>query len=142
MQSRLIKSVAASAAGFVILLIAPPVGSNLAAQAGQTGAQAQQPVFRSEVERVRVDVQVVNSAKGDPVIGLGLDDFEVWLDGRQRRVASAELVSFDHEPLPADINDNTVRTPGRVPEDARVYVVAIDQMGLPVAAITPMKETI
>jgi len=35
-----------------------------------------------------------------------------------------------------------VRTPGRIPEDARVYVVAIDQMGLPVAAISPMKETI
>ena len=44
-------------------------------------------MFRSEVERVRVDVQVVNSSKGEPVIGLGLDDFEVWLDGRPRRVA-------------------------------------------------------
>ena len=32
---------------------------------------------------MRVDVQVVSRAKGEPVIGLGLDDFEVWLDDRQ-----------------------------------------------------------
>jgi VWFA-related protein len=151
MQRSILKSVAVSAAGLAILLVAPPMTPNLAAQSGQTAAQqtgaqtpqqSQQPVFRAEIERVRVDVQVVNSSKGDPVIGLGLDDFEVWLDGRPRRVTSAELVSFEHDPLPADVAASTVRTPGRVPEDARVFVVAIDQLGLPVAAITPMKETI
>lgn len=152
MPSRILRSLGASAAGIAVLFIAPPVASNLAAQTGQTTSQAQQgqppaqqaqqPVFRAEVERVRVDVQVVNRSKGDPVIGLGVDDFEVWLDGRPRRVTSAELVTFEHEPLAADIGPNTIRTPGRVPEDARVYIVAIDQLGLPVAAITPMKETI
>ena len=155
MQARMLKSYATLAAGLAILLIAPPMSRDLAAQTGQTGAQQQagaqtqpqgqtpqQPVFRSEIERVRVDVQVVNSSKGEPVIGLGLDDFEVWLDGRPRRVTSAELVTFEHDPLPSDIGATTVRTPGRVPEDARVYVVAIDQLGLPVAAITPMKETV
>ncbi len=156
MQARILKSIAASAAGLAILLIAPPVTPDLAAQAGQAGTQQQagaqtqqqgqttpqQPVFRAEIERVRVDVQVINSSKGDPVIGLGLDDFEVWLDGRPRRVTSAELVTFEHDPLPSDVGPTTVRTPGRVPEDARVYIVAIDQLGLPVAAISPMKETI
>jgi len=155
MQSRLFKAVAASAAGLAILLMAPPAASDLAAETRQAGSQqqtggqgqtppqqAQQPIFKSEIERVRVDVQVVSTSKGEPVIGLGLDDFEVWLDGRPRRVTSAELVTFEHEPLPVEVGPTTVRTPGRVPEDARVYVVAIDQMGLPVAAITPMKETI
>jgi len=112
------------------------------AQAPQGQATPQQPVFRAEIERVRVDVQVINNSKGEPVIGLGLDDFEVWLDGRPRRVTSAELVTFEHDPLPSDVGPTTVRTPGRVPEDARVYIVAIDQLGLPVAAISPMKETI
>lgn len=155
MQARIVKSITASTAALVMLLIAPPATPDLAAQTGQTGSQQQagaqtqpqaqapqQPVFRAEIERVRVDVQVVNSSKGDPVIGLGLDDFEVWLDGRPRRVTSAELVTFEQDPLPAEVGPTTVRTPGRVPEDARVYVVAIDQLGLPVAAITPMKETI
>lgn len=156
MQARLLKSIAASAAAFAILLVVSPMAPDLAAQTGQAGTQQQagaqtqpqgqttpqQPVFRAEIERVRVDVQVVNSSKGDPVIGLGLDDFEVWLDGRPRRVTSAELVTFEHDPLPSDVGPTTVRTPGRVPEDARVFVVAIDQLGLPVAAITPMKETI
>jgi VWFA-related protein len=160
MQARFLKSIATTAAGLAILLMASPVAAPLAAQsgqrsqAGQAGAQQQagaqtqppqqpqQPVFRAEIERVRVDVQVVNSSKGDPVIGLGLDDFEVWLDGRPRRVTSAELVTFEHEPLPAQVSPTTVRTPGRVPEDARVFIVAVDQLGLPVAAIAPMKETI
>ena len=67
MQARLLKSLAISAAGLAILLTAPPLAPDLAAQTGQTqqsGAQTQQPpqqptqqpVFRAEVERVRVDV--------------------------------------------------------------------------------------
>ena len=138
------KLAAATAAGLALVILTPAASRDLAAQAQQSGAQTQppqtqQPVFRSSVDRVRVDVQVITQ-KGDPVIGLGTDDFEVWLDGRPRRVATAELVSFDQAPLP-DMSA-PVRSPGRIPEDARVYVVAIDQMGLPAAAITPMKETV
>lgn len=101
--------------------------------------QVQTPVFRSTIELVRVDVQVVENS-GHPIVGLGLDDFQAWLDGRQRRVVSAELVNFSADR--ASSIDGPLRTPGMVPEDARVFIVAIDQMGLAAAAIMPVRESI
>lgn len=101
--------------------------------------QGQVPVFTSRVELVRVDVQVVENS-GSPVIGLGLDDFQAWLDGRPRRVVSAELVSFEYQ-KPSAV-DGPLRTPGLVPEDARVFIVAVDQMGLSAAAMMPVREAI
>ena len=111
----------------LLTLLPPTVGAQ----------QAQTPVFRSAVELVRVDVQVV-ARSGDPIVGLGLDDFKAWLDGRPRRVVSAELVSFSQERPP--ITDGPLRTPGMVPEDSRVFIVAIDQMGLSIGAIMPVRE--
>lgn len=113
-----------------VLLVAPTPGVQ-----AQQGAQT--PVFRSAVELVRVDVQVVGGS-GDPIVGLGLDDFQAWLDGRPRRVVSAELVSFSND-RPNAV-DGPMRTPGTVPEDSRVFIVAIDQMGLSAGAIMPVRD--
>jgi VWFA-related protein len=120
-----------SALAAFLLVLGPSLGEAVRAQ------QAQAPVFRSTVELVRVDVQVIGNS-GTPVVGLGLDDFQAWLDGRPRRVVSAELVTFEHEkPTAADA---PLRTPGMVPEDARVFIVAIDQMGLAAPAIMPVRD--
>lgn len=105
----------------------------------------QQPVFRASVELVRVDVQVVDRDDGEPVLGLGIDDFGAWLDGRSRRVVSAELVSFSRASMAGGAmasSGSALRTPGQIPEDARVYILAIDQMGLAPAAVLPMKAAI
>jgi VWFA-related protein len=118
----------------VALVVSSPYATPLRAQ--QSG---QIPVFTSRVELVRVDVQVVQKT-GNPVVGLGLDDFQAWLDGRPRRVVSAELVSFAYDqPAP---NDAPVRTPGLVPEDSRVFIIAVDQMGLSAAAMMPVREAL
>lgn len=119
------------------LLSAGILLANSPHMAAQQGGQA--PVFRSAVDLVRVDVQVV-SRTGDPVVGLGLDDFKAWLDGRPRRVVSAELVSFSDDRISS--LDGPMRTPGRIPDDARVFVIAIDQMGLDPAAVMPVRESI
>jgi VWFA-related protein len=59
------------------------------------GAQAQQrPTFRSGVDLVTVEVQVVDR-DGKPVPALGLPDFEVRIDGKKRHVVSATLVDYD-----------------------------------------------
>jgi len=55
--------------------------------------QPQGPVFRSGVELISVDVNVVDKT-GMPVKGLRPDQFEVMLDGKPRRVASAEMLEF------------------------------------------------
>src|SRR5215831_2406612 len=52
-----------------------------------------QQVFRSSVDLIAVDVQVIDR-DGHPVLGLPLDRFAVTIDGRRRRVVSAELVDY------------------------------------------------
>jgi VWFA-related protein len=56
----------------------------------------QAPVFRSGVELITVEVSVVDRS-GNPLRSLRSDQFEVTVDGRPRRVVSAELV--DHAPV-------------------------------------------
>ena len=72
------------------LLLATPLGvvPPLAA-----GAQSQQPGFRTGVDLVAVDVQVVGP-NGRPIVGLGPDSFDVTIDGRRRRVVSAAMTRY------------------------------------------------
>ena len=58
--------------------------------AQQTGT-GQVPTFRSGVELVTVDVGVVDR-QGNPLRGLGADDFSVTVGGQPRRVVTAEYV--------------------------------------------------
>jgi VWFA-related protein len=67
----------------------------LACAAVTTHAQ-QAPVFRSGVELITVEVSVVDRS-GNPVRSLKSEQFQVSIDGRPRRVVSAELV--DHAPV-------------------------------------------
>ena len=113
----------ASAAGFVQ---APP---------------AQQPVFRAGVDLVRVDVQVVAS-NGEPIVDLTAADFQVAIDGRARGVVSAELVRFASPEIPATAAATPVRTPGYVAPDARVFVLAVDQLGFTTAGIGPLRPAL
>jgi VWFA-related protein len=55
---------------------------------------AQSPTFSSQVEAVRVDVLV--TANGKPVLGLGPRDFDVFDDGVAQQV---DLISFEQVPL-------------------------------------------
>lgn len=61
----------------------------LTAAAG--GGQAPSPQFKSGVEMLAVDVQVVGT-DGEPVLGLTADQFTVKIDGRRRRVATVQFL--------------------------------------------------
>ena len=71
------------------------LGASLAGWQGQTpGAQGQKPpTFRSAVELIAVDVNVVDR-NGQPVAGLAAEQFEVSVDGKPRRVASATFLDY------------------------------------------------
>jgi VWFA-related protein len=56
-----------------------------------TATADQQPTFTAAVDLIAVDVQVVDS-EGFPVTALRPQDFEVSINGRKRRVASADFV--------------------------------------------------
>ena len=88
---------------------------------------AQQPVFRSTVELMAVDVQVVDQT-GQPIGQLGPDAFEVSINGKKRRVVSAQFVQHRARPavasggfaLAAAAPDVDAATP------ARTVIVAVD----------------
>jgi len=87
---------------------------------------ARQPTFRSGVDLVTVDATVLGS-DGTPLDSLGPDDFTLKVDGRARRVVSAQFVSQagrDTEPIPlpaAHFSSNEAGDAGRL------VVVAVDE---------------
>jgi len=86
----------------------------------------QQPTFRSGVDLVTVDATVLDR-DGRPLDALGPADFRLEVDGRSRRVVSAQFVSQASRgarpPLPAA----THFTSNQDDEAGRLVVVAVDE---------------
>ncbi len=86
----------------------------------------QQPTFRSGVDLVTVDATVLGR-DGHPLDTLGPDDFRLEVDGRPRRVVSAQFVSQAARgsrqpgPSPAHFSSNEDEDAGRL------VVVAVDE---------------
>ena len=93
-------------------------------------AQQPRPTFRSGVDLVTVEVQVVDR-DGRPIPTLGLADFEVKIDGRKRNVVSATLVDYD----PAIREEALKKAPPSLatylnkPRD-RMFIIAVDEASL------------
>ncbi|HET7218084.1 MAG TPA: VWA domain-containing protein, partial [Vicinamibacterales bacterium] len=99
--------------------------TTLAAQtSGQTSPQRPDPdapaPFRVSVDVVAVDVQVIDR-EGRPVPDLGPDKFSVTINGRRRRVVSAERIGSD---MGEDGRSAAPRAIAAVP--ARVIMIAVD----------------
>jgi VWFA-related protein len=113
-----------------------------AAQPSQQGAPAGSPpaqelqTFRTRVELVSVDVNVVDR-EGRPQSGLGADDFQVTVDGKPRRVQTAEFVDLQKagEPAPATApGDQPLNITWSSNEGAaasgRLYALVVDQANI------------
>ncbi len=86
----------------------------------------QQPTFRSGVDLVTVDA-VVLGREGNPIANLQAEDFVVKVDGRPRRVMSAQFVS---QTAPASRPRTLAASHFTTNEDAdagRVVIVAVDE---------------
>jgi len=87
---------------------------------------AQQPTFRSGVDLVTVDATVLGR-DGSPIDSLGPDDFRLEVDGRVRRVVSAQYVSqAPRKNLPPHLAA-THFTSNEAADGGRVIVVAVDE---------------
>jgi len=89
--------------------------------------------FKSNVNMLAVDALVVDH-QGTPILGLLPDDFSVTVNNQQRRVVSATLVQYSGSAAPSMTGSITpplaleaLRTPGRVPDDGRLFVIAVDE---------------
>jgi len=105
---------------------------------------AQQVTFRSGVELVAVDTQVVDH-DGQPIDNLASKNFQVWINGQPRKVVSADRVQYPLEQprslVPSFFNEpEQVRTD--VPEiRGRVIVLVVDEMSFSTQALPSVIQT-
>jgi VWFA-related protein len=91
------------------------------------GQQAQPPVFRTGVELVMVDVQVIDR-KGQPITGLKPEQFEVQIDGKRRKVVSAQLIDAASGTVhPQSAPQPEGAAPSKPIDAGTLYIVAVDQ---------------
>lgn len=93
-----------------------PIFALAALSAVNVFAGQAQPVFKSTVEVIPVDVTVVD-AKGAPVSDLTADDFTVRIDGKPRKVLSARFHGTSEQATPA-----VTVAPGSPPPPAPSFV--------------------
>jgi VWFA-related protein len=104
--------------------------------AGQQTDATRKPAttFRSALDVIAVDVQV-SDRNGVPVSGLGPDRFEVTINGRRRRVLSAELIeSRSAASLTPEERAAATAGPPVRPTLARVVFIAIDCLSFDASA--------
>ena len=97
----------------------------LSAQDKPAPEQAQPPqTFKSSVDLVPVDVNVIDR-NGRPIADLTAQDFSLKVDGRPRRIASAQFIAVtrnvEREPINPDYSANP-KIPG-----ARLIMLVVDQ---------------
>jgi VWFA-related protein len=109
----------------------------------QPPAPQQPPVFRSGVETLPLEVTVING-RGEPVRDLIASDFTVRLDGRPRRVVSAQWIP----------SANDAKNPNATPSlpdgyvsneqsaGGRLIVLVIDQPNIPFGDMRPMRDAV
>src|SRR4026209_689773 len=91
------------------------------------GAPQKPPTtVRSSLDLIAVDVQVIDR-EGTPVAGLGPDKFEVTINGRRRRVVSANLIeSRSSSTLTPAERAAATGGPSNIPNVAAVVFISID----------------
>jgi len=103
---------------------------------GAPGQQQQQPVFRGEIDVIRVDVSVLDKDRR-PIRGLKLEDFTVFEDGKpQRLVAVSEVDSATNDPVPSAWMRNVPRDVaannlGDQIGDGKVVAIIMDDWNVP-----------
>ena len=96
-------------------------------------AQTPQSTFQAEVNLIEVDA-VVTDEQGNSVVGLTIDDFELFDDGQPQTIAAFSYVDIPLEippefpgverPVPVDVRSN------QEPVSGRMYVIVLDDMNI------------
>ncbi|HUR35956.1 MAG TPA: VWA domain-containing protein [Vicinamibacterales bacterium] len=108
--------------------------------------RAQQPAFRTAAEALAVDVNVLDGS-GTPVTGLGTSDFDVRVDGRQRRVINVQWIA-NGITLPATaaplqrVPDGYASNQSPTHQSGHLIVIAVDELNLPPGALSNMQQAV
>ena len=95
----------------------------------QPASPDQQPVFRTGINTVRVDV-IVTDRQGNPVTDLKLEDFEITEDGKPQKAETFRLVKIDTETAPAytsrAIRSRNDEETAAADENSRLFTIFLD----------------
>ena len=105
-------------------------GGSEAAASGEADAAPQTPVFRSEINFVRVDA-IVTDDDGEPILDLTRDDFRVFEDDVEQTIESFRLVEVTGVPDPALPPPSSIRNDydqerEAARPDSRIFVFFLD----------------
>lgn len=98
-------------------------------------AAAQQPTFRAAVDLIAVDVQVIDRS-GEPIDTLSPEHFEVTLNGRRRRVVSADFRRHGERGDAATL----ARPSSTAVPEGRIFIVAVDASSFEIGAASAPLE--
>jgi VWFA-related protein len=118
----------------------------LALSAASALQSPQQPIIRSGVELVLVDVQVT-SKDGTPTLGLKPEQFEVSIDGKKRPVVNLEFLQYATNgtagPAPSPSSGAAPMPPvvDAAPE-GRVIMIGVDQASLQLGSEPAAREAV
>jgi len=117
-----------------LTLSAAPLSATAAPGQSQDAPQKPPTTFRSSLDLIAVDVQVIDR-EGTPIAGLGPDKFEVTINGRRRRVVSANLIESRSATTLTPMERATAAGgPPAIPNLARVVFLAIDCLSFDASA--------
>ena len=110
---------------------APAPPSAQAPATPQPAAPPAQPIFRTGIDFVRVDV-IVSDKNGNPVADLKPEDFEVVEQGRPQKIETFKLVSLDGGLIPGsdgpprDIRTDADEEAEASRDDVRLFAIFLD----------------
>ena len=98
--------------------------------ATQDPQRPQQPVFRSGVNLVRVDVSVTGR-RGEPIDDLAIDDFQILEDKVPQQIETMQFVRLDGQPEPGstvslDIRSREHAEAEAARDDVRIFAIFLD----------------
>jgi VWFA-related protein len=115
------------------LSIAAGMAAVLTASAEQAPPQ---PVFRSGVELVTIDV-VATTGDGQPIHNLKASDFELFEDGVRQDIRTFEFINFSSPPLlpplPPGLTGNEIEPGG-------IFTVVLDEIGIQVDDVQAVRR--
>lgn len=100
---------------------------------------AQQATFRSVVDVIAVDVEVVDDG-GNPIGTLGPQAFDVSIEGHHRKVVSASFIRNVPVSAPAAAQGDPVSAVTAAPAEGRTFILAIDSGSFEMGAARPAMD--
>jgi VWFA-related protein len=109
---------------------APPQPSPQQPVQGAPAQPEQTPIFRSDINFVRVDV-IVNDKQGNPVADLKQEDFEVTEDGKPQAIQTFKLVKVNEDAgvgsdPPREVRNAIEEQAEAARDDVRLFAIFLD----------------